>query len=140
MGIILDTSAVVELERKGRSLESFLPDEVTDLYLPTLVLAELWIGIELASNDGTRQLRRGKVLALMAGTTPIPFDEELAPTYAKLYAALRAKGIQIPSNDLAIAATALHHGHEVLVGSCDEAHFRSVPGLKVRVLAAPTGS
>ena len=64
----------------------------------------------------------------------VPFTEEIALTYARLYAKLRKKGSPIPANDLAIAATAVHHGHDLLVGSCDEAHFRAVPGLRILVL------
>jgi predicted nucleic acid-binding protein len=40
----------------------------------------------------------------------------------------------IPSNDLAVAATALELGYGVLVGPRDEGHFRQVPGLRIVVL------
>ena len=40
----------------------------------------------------------------------------------------------IPSNDMAVAATALHLDYGVLAGPMDEAHFRTVPGLRVEVL------
>ena len=52
-------------------------------------------------------------------------------------ALVRAKireGHLIPANDLAVAATALHLGFGVVVGQQDEAHFRSVPGLRVERL------
>jgi len=42
----------------------------------------------------------------------------------------------IPQNDIAVAATARTLGFGVLVGPADEAHFRSVAGLEVRVLGA----
>ena len=42
--------------------------------------------------------------------------------------------INLPSNDMAVAATALHLGYGVLIGPPDEAHFRSVPDLRVEVL------
>jgi predicted nucleic acid-binding protein len=47
---------------------------------------------------------------------------------------LSRAGRLIPSNDLAVAATALDLGFGVLVGPTDEAHFRAVPGLRVVAL------
>jgi predicted nucleic acid-binding protein len=44
----------------------------------------------------------------------------------------------IPSNDLAVAATALHLDFGVLVGPKDERHFRRVPQLRCERLAVAT--
>ncbi len=140
MGIVLDTSAIVDIERGGLDLKASFPPTGGGVYLPAIVLAELWIGVELASNDDVRKSRMGKIRSLMEATTPIPFGEEMASTYARLHVALRKGGKQIPSNDLAVASTAIHFGHDVLVGVSDEAHFRSVPGLKVLVLGEGRGS
>ena len=49
--------------------------------------------------------------------------------------ALSRRGQLIPSNDLAVAATAQHLGFGVLVGPSDEHHFRRVSGLRVETLA-----
>lgn len=136
MGIVLDTSALIDLERRADERKGSLPPEITDVFLPTIVLAELWIGIEVAPRREIRERRSRKIQALVEVTTLIPFSEELAPTYARLHVELSRRGTPIPSNDLAVACTALHYGHDVLVGSSDEAHFRSVPGLVVRVLGA----
>ena len=59
-----------------------------------------------------------------------------AEQWAEVVGALRSSGNPIPSNDAQVAATALGLGFGVLVGPADEAHFRRVPGLEVRVLAA----
>lgn len=135
MGIVLDTSAIVELERSGSDLlpgsESVAEAEV---FLPALVIAELWIGVELADSENRREARARKIRALLEATTVLPFDEDVAQAYARLYADLRRAGTPIPANDLAIAALALHHGHDILVSARDEHHFRAVPGLTVRVL------
>jgi hypothetical protein len=42
----------------------------------------------------------------------------------------------IPQNDIAVAATARCLGCGVLVGPKDEANFRRIAGLEVRVLTA----
>ena len=63
------------------------------------------------------------------------FTAEVAERWAQLYAVLSRRGALVPSNDLAVAATALHLGFGVLVGPRDETHFRAVPDLRVEVLA-----
>ena len=96
---------------------------------------ELWIGVELAESPERRASRIRKIESLLARAATLPFNEEVAPTYARIFAALRRAGAAIPSNDLAIAASVLHFGHEILVGPRDEHRFRRVPGLVVHVLA-----
>ena len=134
MGIAIDTSALIELERHRSDLAAALPDGAEDVFVPALVLAELWIGVELADSEATRARRTQRIEALLAGTQVLSFDERVAGTYARIYAALTNAGTPIRSNDLAIAASVVHFGHELLVGPQDEAHFRKVPGLRVRVL------
>jgi len=134
MGIAIDTSALIDIERHRNDLAYALPDGADEVFLPALVLAELWIGVELADSEAKRARRTRHIEALLAGTQILSFDERVAGTYARIYAALRNAGTPIHSNDLAIAASVVHFGHELLVGPQDEAHFRKVPGLVVRVL------
>ena len=61
----------------------------------------------------------------------IDFDSNIAERWAELFAQLSKRGRLIPSNDLAVAATARQLGYGVLVGPKDEAHFRRIPGLRV---------
>jgi predicted nucleic acid-binding protein len=62
------------------------------------------------------------------------FDAGCARVWARLFAEQGLKGQRIPSNDLAVAATAMHLGFGVLVGPADERHFRAVEGLEVVVM------
>ncbi|MEE8409087.1 MAG: PIN domain-containing protein, partial [Myxococcota bacterium] len=122
------------LERGGMSLVDALSD-TKDICIPAIVVAELWIGVELADSDERRTSRLSKISSILAGAEILPFDERVAPTYARIYAALRLAGTPIPANDLAVASLAVHFGHELVVGPQDEHHFRKVPGLTVLVLA-----
>jgi predicted nucleic acid-binding protein len=99
-----------------------------------LVIAELWIGVELANSAERRGSRIRKIESLLERATPLPFGEEFAPTCARVYAALRRAGAPIPSNDLAIDAAAGHFGHDILAGPRDEELLRRVPSLVARVL------
>jgi predicted nucleic acid-binding protein len=64
----------------------------------------------------------------------VDFGPAIAERWASLFALLTRSGRLIPSNDMAVAATALHLDYGVLVGPPDEGHFRSVPDLRVEVL------
>jgi len=137
VGLVVDTSAVVALERGGVEWETALAklgDE--PLALPAIVYAELLIGVRLADRVGRASARRAKVDALVARVPIVDFGREIADRWADVVATLRKKGALIPANDVAVAATALQLGFAVLVGSRDEQHFRRVPKLRVESLRA----
>ena len=135
MGVVVDTSAVVDLERAGhpfgQALEKLGREPVG---LPAIVLAELLVGAQLAATPALASARRGKVEAVRARVPVIDFTASIAERWAELRVELTQGGRLIPSNDLCVAATALVLGWNVLVGHRDEAHFRRVPGLGVQAL------
>ncbi len=103
--------------------------------IPAIVYAELLVGVQLA-NDARRAAHRQAQIEAIASRCPVvDFDREIAVRWAELFATLSRAGTMIPANDLAVAATALHLEFGVLVGPGDEAHFRSVPGLRCELLS-----
>lgn len=135
MGLVIDTSALVALERGGRPggwSESLSAEPVA---IPAIVYAELLAGVELADTPARAASRQAKISALVARAPVVEFDKEIAARWARLFATLHEEGTMIPSNDLAAAATALHLDFGVLVGPQDERHFRRVPDLRVVALA-----
>jgi predicted nucleic acid-binding protein len=136
LGLVIDTSFVVDLERSGASWETIqrtLSDE--RVVLPSIVCAELLSGVHLADTPKRATDRRAKIDALMARVPVVPFGVDTAEKWAELFAALQRTGAPIPANDLAVAATALELDFGVLVGKRDEAHFRRVPLLRVETLS-----
>lgn len=136
MGLVADTSALIALERAGASWSDALAgvgDEPA--VVPAIVYAELLVGVALADTPSRAAARRAKVDALVAATGIVDFGPEIAARWAGLFAALSRRGRLIPSNDLSVAATALHLGFGVLVGPREEAHFREVPGLRIERVA-----
>jgi len=134
MGLVVDTSALVALERAGRDWAdalSGLADE--ELAIPAIVYAELGVGARLEKSESLAALRRAQ-LAVLADSV-IEFGLQMAERWSDLVAELSRRGQQIPANDAAVAATALELDYGVLVGPADEAHFRRVPGLRVETLA-----
>ena len=133
---MIDTSALVAVERASASWEaalSTLGDEPAAL--PAIVCAELLVGVHLARGAARAASRRAKIHALLATIPVVDFGVSIAERWAELFTTLSRQGRLIPANDLAVAATAIHLGFGVVVGPQDEAHFRSVPGLRVERLA-----
>jgi tRNA(fMet)-specific endonuclease VapC len=135
MGLVIDTSALVALERSGEdpgTAQGRVADE--PVVLPAIVYAELLSGVDLADTPARAASRRAKVDALVARVPVVSFGPVTAERWAEAFTALRRAGTTIPSNDLVVAATALELDFGVLVGPDDEAHFRRVEGLRVERL------
>jgi predicted nucleic acid-binding protein len=131
---VIDTSALVAAERTGAEL--LVPGDPLDpVAIPAIVYAELLLGVELAGGRRQRELRRAGIESIVARFGIVEFGAAIAERWAALASALRRKGAMIPGNDLAVAATAVELGFDVLVGPEDEAHFRRVAGLGVRIVA-----
>jgi tRNA(fMet)-specific endonuclease VapC len=137
MGVVVDTSAIVDFERTGRSPEETLTGFETDtIVMPAIVLAELLVGVQLATTPAEASRRRGKVEALRHRVPVVAFDQIAAEHWAEIRVDLARRGRQIPANDLTVAATARALGFDVLVGVRDEVHFRQIAGLGVRPIDA----
>lgn len=130
MGLVIDTSALIEAERSDVAWDRVAPGD-ENVVLPVIVWAELLIGVRLARTPQQAAQRRARLERLRLAVPIIDFTPAMAEHYADLYAALSESGKMIPQNDLAVAATALSSGYGVLVGSHDERHFRRIPGLRV---------
>ena len=135
MALILDTSAVVEIEG---GLQSGKPSAGLPLgeavILPAIVWAEALIGVRLADTAERAARRRGHLEVIRRHATVQPFTAEICEDYADIFAELKREGLMIPQNDLAVAATARFLGCDVLAGPDDEAHFRRVRNLGLQVI------
>lgn len=135
MGLIIDTSALVALDRAATapaaSLERFADEP---LWMPAIVWAEALIGVRMAGHAVRAAKRRARLAQIRDITTIIPFDDEIAEHYADIYYECAAGGRPLPQNDTAVAATARARDAAVLVGPAAEAHFRRVKKLHVVVL------
>lgn len=137
MGLVIDTSALVALERSDADWSNALPDEPA--VVAAVVYAELLVGVQMADSRKRAASRRAKIDALLATVPLVDFGLAQAERWAVLFSQLSRAGTLIPANDLVVAATALELDYGVLVGPADEAHFRRVPKLRVVVLGAATG-
>ena len=137
MGLVVDTSALIALQRLGGGLERHLGDLASEpAVVPAIVYAELQVGVRLADTPARVASRRDRIGALVSRLPVVEFDRAVAERWADLFADLTRQGRMIPSNDLAVAATAVHLGFSVLLGPKGEAHYERVSGLTVRRLRA----
>ncbi len=120
---ILDTSVFIA-EEQGRPLAQ-LPDQVGT---SVVTLAELELGVLLATDARTRARRLATVTRARELMAPLPIDERVASAFAALVAELRQEGQRLAVQDAWIAATAI--AHEAAVCTQDE-DFDGVPGLRV---------
>lgn len=140
MGLVIDTSALVALER-ARAAD---PDTTwapllerhgsAPIVLPAVVYAELLVGVHLADSDERARARQVRIDALAHRLPLAEFDGGCARVWARLFAEQSVKGQRVPANHLAVAATAVHLGFGVLVGPGDERHFRAIDGLDIVVV------
>lgn len=141
MGLVIDTSALIAVERHSADLKGeaawarLFPQLASEpVVLPAIVLAEVLVGVAMADTAMRAAARRARVDALVAHVPVVDFDSEVAEEWARLFASLSRQGRLIPSNDLAVAATAVRLQFGVLVGPSDEKHFKMVDGLRVETL------
>jgi len=100
---LLDTSVVIDHDVIDPKL---LPDESA---ISSVTLAELAAGPHATDKSEERARRQDRLQWTTATWDPIPFDEEGARAYGRLFAAARAAGQSNRSRfaDLLIAATAV---------------------------------
>jgi predicted nucleic acid-binding protein len=127
---LFDTDAISELLRK-RPLPTYVawlksvPRD--EQFSSAVVIGELYNGAFRAEHR-ERHLRNIEKRVL-ASVTVLPYDVATARVFGRVRAQLETQGRLLPDADLQIAATAIHHGLELVTGNVR--HFRRIEGLKV---------
>jgi predicted nucleic acid-binding protein len=117
--IVLDTNVLSEPMRADGNpvVANWLDRQIVDtLYLTTVNLAELLLGIELMPFGVRRsrlEARIGEIIAVFGERRMLVFDARAARLFAVLVARARAAGHAIAVADGQIAAIAAAHGFSV---------------------------
>lgn len=131
MGVILDTSVWVDVER-GRlaPMDVAAVTSTEPVYLVPPVIAELEYGVNRAATESQRQ-KRAAALARIRRKPCLLIDAETGVVFGRLSANLDSSGR--PSthrvNDVWIAAMAIQHNLAVL--TLNPGDFRDIPGLRL---------
>jgi len=127
MAVLIDTSVLVDAERRGTRLEAVAGGE--DRAISVVTASELLHGVHRAVDATVRMRRLAWVERVLARLDPLPIGLHVARAHAEIWARLEADGALIGAHDLWIAATALAHG--MRVATVNARHFERVPGLEV---------
>jgi tRNA(fMet)-specific endonuclease VapC len=128
--LILDTGALIALERGDADRAEVLPDDA-DVAISAISASELLVGVELA-DDEHRARRRETVEGVIERVEIIAFDLDIARHHAALLAHARRSGRPSGAHDLQIAATARATGRTLVT---TDAHASGdLPGVSHRLL------
>lgn len=127
MAVLIDTSVLVDAERRGKPLERSVDEQ--DRGVSVITASELLHGVHRAADERVRVRREAFVEHLLSSIEALPVTIAVARAHAGIWASLERDGRMIGAHDLWIAATAVTHGMSVATANADE--FKRVPGLAV---------
>jgi len=132
MGVILDSSEIIALERSRGSVESLVAGREDEPFgISVVTMAELLHGVERADTE-TRKIRRQAFVEKVIEMIPVfPFDSGVARIYARIWASLVQRGFTVGAHDLIIAATAISMDYTVI--TANRRDFEKIEGLRLEV-------
>jgi predicted nucleic acid-binding protein len=135
MAYLFDTDAISEL-LKPQPLAAYVdwlktvPRE--EQFTSAVVIGELYKGAYRAKARERHLVNIHQ--RVLPAVTVLPYDVGTARVFGEISAHLEQAGAMLADADLQIAATAIHHGLELVTGNLR--HFEGIPGLSLsRVLA-----
>jgi tRNA(fMet)-specific endonuclease VapC len=118
LGLVLDSSIIIEAERKRQTVEEFLTGirqrlgEI-EIAISAVTLAELVHGVERANTPEIRQRRRAFINELKRHVPIHPVTDETGELAGALSGSQATKGIKLPIDDLLIGVCALEQGYAI---------------------------
>ena len=125
--LLLDTTFLIDAERGKSDLDEVI-DEEDDVAIAAITVAELLVGVELASGK-RRSARQAYAEEVIESLPTIPYDIGVAREHAELLAAVRRAGRPRGAHDLLIAATARATGRTVVTS--DAGAFTDLPAVAI---------
>lgn len=137
MGLILDTSILIDGERRGEAPEEIIRRMRNkmagdDISISAISVVELTHGIYRATTDARKTRRREFTESIFQGLIVHPVSFEIAQLAGKIEGEQAARGIAIPIQDLLIGVTALTLSYSV--ATLNPRHFQMIPDLKIVAL------
>jgi len=137
VGLILDSSVLIDAERNGQTVAAFLKQVLAttgdqEAALSSIALVELVHGIYRANTPQIRTQRETFIRELLADVPVYPFTQPIAFLAGRIDGEQQSQGVKIPFQDLLIGATALHLGYALVTGN--PRHFKMIPTLDVKQL------
>ncbi|HEV2360148.1 MAG TPA: PIN domain-containing protein [Acidimicrobiales bacterium] len=139
MGALIDTSVLIDVERRSRdaatpfgqvlasSLEQTLGSS-EEIAISAITASELLHGVHRATPEH-RTRREAFVEGVLAVVPTMPFDLRASRIHARIWAELAAGGSDVGAHDRLIAATAISLGWRIVTSNTR--HFPRITGLSV---------
>ena len=132
MGVIIDSSEIITLERNRGDVEALISGRENEPFgISVVTVAELLHGVERADTEARRLKRQAFVEKVIELFPIFPFDTPVARIYARIWASLVQKGYTVGAHDLIIAATAIAHDYTVITSNRRD--FEKIEGLRLEV-------
>ena len=128
MGVVIDTSVLIGLERRRLTLDYLSLDE--PIALSAISVSEMLVGAYRSDTSHRRRMRTAFLELILTRSTVLPFDAAAARVHAEITAWLISRGQRIGGHDALIAATAMAHDYAALTDNMRD--FGRVPGLDMR--------
>lgn len=123
--LLLDTNIVIEVFDGNKDIADKI-NKLPEFYIPSIVLGELYIGVNRVANKAKHLKKVNDFLKLCK---VLDVDSTTAVYYGELIAALFKKGKPLPLNDVWIAAVALQHNLTLVTR---DKHFNEIANLKIK--------
>jgi tRNA(fMet)-specific endonuclease VapC len=129
--VLLDTNICIAALKNDRRVLSHLVRHQGRIFLPFVVSAELWFGLEKSARDGRdRRAAQSRVEEFHEHVDGVAYaDDRTVREYARLRADLERAGKQISPNDTWIVAQAL--AEDALLVSANLREFKRIPHLRL---------
>jgi tRNA(fMet)-specific endonuclease VapC len=121
---LLDTNIIIEIF-DGNKKHADKIHKLEDFYLPSIVVGELYTGVNRVANKAKHLKKLTQLLELC---TVLNVDIETSKIYGEIIAALYKKGKPLPTNDVWIAAITLQNNCILVT---NDNHFKEIETLKI---------
>jgi tRNA(fMet)-specific endonuclease VapC len=130
MGVIFDTSVLIDLERASSRLDKFiLGREGEPFGISAITVSELLHGVHRADSEKRRIIREAFVEKIIEVFAVFPFDLGTARIYAGIWASLSKRGKAVGAHDLIIASTCISLGFSL--ATLDLRDYGLIEGLNI---------
>lgn len=134
MGLILDSTAAVTAERRGKNARQLLESVALEtgdeeIAVSVVTVLELAHGIARADTTERRDRRQRFLNELLTGVPIQPVTVPIALRAGQIDGQSQVQGIRIPLSDLLIGVSALELDYRV--GTANLRHFKLISGLNV---------
>ena len=132
MSHLLDTNICAAHFRRPGGLAHRFMQYGGGLYVPTIVLSELYAGAYPVSVPAPLLQ---KINDLLNDVQVLDFDRACAEQFGQLRGSLLQQGVSVPTVDLMIAAVALVHNLTLVTNNTSD--FQRIPGLRLEDWLTP---